>query len=354
LPSPLVAAEVDLRDFKTMPLDVQTLRDSRFAAEVSPLAFRAGVLLWCAAWHQVPSGSLPDNDAELAKLAGYGFMVKEWRKVKTEAMTKFVLCSDGRWYHEEVAERAATAWRSRLEHFYERARERLRKANKARTDKGLQPLPDLAFDQWNERRLSGNVPMEKAEAFHVFPAEVPPPPPPEASGFPAENALKGEGEIRERERRGRDKGEGKLLVVGAETADDAAPGPAAPAAPAAPTPPEPDAEPTADRGTRLSADWVLPKAWGEWALGEFKVWTAEKVRTEAAKFRDHWTAKTGKDATKRDWQATWRNWCRSDIAHRDDPKPGQQQSAAAARNAEAKRLLGITTTPSPQGDFIDG
>ena len=30
-----------------------------------------------------------------------------------------------------------------------------------------------------------------------------------------------------------------------------------------------------------------------------------------AGFRDYWTAKTGKDATKRDWQATWRNWVRS-------------------------------------------
>lgn len=30
-----------------------------------------------------------------------------------------------------------------------------------------------------------------------------------------------------------------------------------------------------------------------------------------ASFKDYWTAKTGKDATKRDWQATWRNWVRS-------------------------------------------
>lgn len=356
-PAPLVPAEVDLRDFKTMPLDVQTLRDSRFAAEVSPLAFRAGVLLWCAAWHQVPAGSLPDNDAELAKLAGYGFMVKEWRKVKTEAMTKFVLCADGRWYHEEVAERAATAWRSRLEHFYERARERLRKANKARTDKGLQPLPDLPFDQWNERRLAGNVPMEKAEAFPVFPAEVPPPSPARSPGIPAENALKGEGEGEGTERERNGEGEGKLLKVVGAAAPAASP-PPAPAAAAAPTPPDPfdpppDDAAKAQRGTRLDAEWVLPKAWGEWALHEYPVWTEAKVRSEADKFRDHWTAKSGKDATKLDWRATWRNWCRSDIAHRDDPKPGQQN--AAQRNAEAKRLLGIVpTATTPKQEFIDG
>lgn len=28
-------------------------------------------------------------------------------------------------------------------------------------------------------------------------------------------------------------------------------------------------------------------------------------------FKDYWTAKAGKDATKLDWQATWRNWVRS-------------------------------------------
>ena len=62
-PDPLVPAEVDLRDFKYMELDVQMLRDSRFAAEVEPEAFRAGLLLWCASWHQLPAASLPDKVA---------------------------------------------------------------------------------------------------------------------------------------------------------------------------------------------------------------------------------------------------------------------------------------------------
>ena len=65
------------------------------------------------------------------------------------------------------------------------------------------------------------------------------------------------------------------------------------------------------RGSRLPQDWQLPKAWGDWALSEFKTWTADVVRVEADKFRDHWHAKAGRDATKADWQATWRNWCRN-------------------------------------------
>ena len=36
-----------------------------------------------------------------------------------------------------------------------------------------------------------------------------------------------------------------------------------------------------------------------------------EARTLFESFKDYWTAKTGKDATKRDWQATWRNWVRS-------------------------------------------
>lgn len=65
------------------------------------------------------------------------------------------------------------------------------------------------------------------------------------------------------------------------------------------------------RGTRLPAEWVLPKPWGDWAIGEMPGWTPDTVRNEAAKFADFWHAKTGRDATKADWLATWRNWCRN-------------------------------------------
>ncbi|UNE54424.1 DUF1376 domain-containing protein [Bartonella machadoae] len=42
----------------------------------------------------------------------------------------------------------------------------------------------------------------------------------------------------------------------------------------------------------------------------------ERVKIEIAKFRDYWKAKTGKDATKIDWQATWRNWIRNSKDHK--------------------------------------
>lgn len=66
-------------------------------------------------------------------------------------------------------------------------------------------------------------------------------------------------------------------------------------------------EPT---GTRLPADWVLMKAWGEWALTERPDWTADTVRTEAAVFADYWHGAAGAKGRKVDWEATWRNWVR--------------------------------------------
>ena len=66
----------------------------------------------------------------------------------------------------------------------------------------------------------------------------------------------------------------------------------------------------ASRAVRLPAGWRLPKAWGEWALGERPDWGAEDVRKCAERFRDHWLAKGGADARKVDWEATWRNWIR--------------------------------------------
>lgn len=63
-------------------------------------------------------------------------------------------------------------------------------------------------------------------------------------------------------------------------------------------------------GKRLDPAWVLPKAWGEWAMSNFLV-NADQVRAEAAKFKNHFLAKSGKDAAKLDWKRTWENWCAS-------------------------------------------
>jgi len=127
LPAPLTPSDCDLRDFGWMPLDVTRLRDSDLAVLATGDGFRAAVLLWCAAWHQVPAASLPKDDRLLANLAGYGRDMQGWVAVRDEALRGFVECSDGRLYHPVVAEKALEAHDQRR-----RQQERTKNATDAR------------------------------------------------------------------------------------------------------------------------------------------------------------------------------------------------------------------------------
>jgi len=139
LPEPLVASDVDLRDFAFMPLDVVRLRDSDISAKATAEEFRCAVLLWCASWHQVPAGSLPDDDAILSNLAGFGRAVGEWKKHRDGALWKWVKCSDGRLYHPVVAEKAVESWRAK-----KRQRDRTEAARAARLS--LRPASPATTD----------------------------------------------------------------------------------------------------------------------------------------------------------------------------------------------------------------
>lgn len=85
---------------------------------------------------------------------------------------------------------------------------------------------------------------------------------------------------------------------------------------------------SASKGSRLPADWQLPKAWGEWALQEAPTWAPEQVRKVAERFRDYWIAKPGREGFKADWLATWRNWVRRE-AERTSAAPARSQPVGA-------------------------
>lgn len=111
LPDPLTPPDCDLRDFSFMPLDVVRLRDSDLAAIEDPEAFRAAVISWCVSWHQVPAASLPDDDAVLCRLLGYGRDIGTWRHVREAGgLHGWIKRNDGRLYHPVVAEKANEAW----------------------------------------------------------------------------------------------------------------------------------------------------------------------------------------------------------------------------------------------------
>jgi hypothetical protein len=73
-----------------MPLAVETI--FAFAKEVSLEVLGAAMLLRCWAWHQVPVGSLPDNDEALAAMVGLRRDV--WQRVRAQALYGFTVCSE--------------------------------------------------------------------------------------------------------------------------------------------------------------------------------------------------------------------------------------------------------------------
>lgn len=108
---PLVAADVDLRGLPFMPLDTVRLLDSDLFALSTGDEFKAAVALWCKSWTQVPAASVPNDDRVLAHLSGAG---PRWKKVMPMALRGWTLCSDNRWYHPVVAEKALEAWSHRV------------------------------------------------------------------------------------------------------------------------------------------------------------------------------------------------------------------------------------------------
>lgn len=150
LPAPLVPADVDLRDFQFMPLDIVRLFGSTFHARASDAEWRAGLTLWCKSWHQVPAGSLPTDDIELCRLAELGRDLKTWRKLKAMAMHGWFEATDGRQYHAVVAEKVTEAWKRKCEQ-----KVRTLKARIAAMEKRLKEASDSHDKQHIERLLEG-------------------------------------------------------------------------------------------------------------------------------------------------------------------------------------------------------
>ena len=161
--APLTPVDCDLTDFAFMPLDVARLRDSELASNETPEACWAAVQLWAASWHQIPAGSIPNDDKWLAKATGYGRIVKEWMRVRDGALRGWVECTDGRLYHAVVSEKAREAWKAKIEQRYRTEVARVKKHNQRHGT--AHATPD--FDAWlSLGRPSGHhlsVPGDKAK-----------------------------------------------------------------------------------------------------------------------------------------------------------------------------------------------
>lgn len=129
------------------------------------------------------------------------------------------------------------------------------------------------------------------------------------------------------------------------------------------TEPEPDIEPNGSierahsrrspekKATRLPPDWIIPEAFI--AFAESEGMTAQEIGREADQFRDYWVAKSGKDACKRDWLATWRRWVRNRKAFAPRSAPANAHLANTERRRNGWREA-IDAADGGIGEGADG
>jgi hypothetical protein len=106
---------------------------------------------------------------------------------------------------------------------------------------------------------------------------------------------------------------------------------------------------SATRGSRLPADWKPNAELAEWSKAERPDLNLRKVLEE---FRDYWTSVAGSKGVKLNWDATWRNWVRSqksekqtfaqvaaDVARTTVPAPAGQDAALKEIMADRKKAV---------------
>lgn len=105
---------------------------------------------------------------------------------------------------------------------------------------------------------------------------------------------------------------------------DGPPSPRSPLPPLNPptpsAPPSGEAVPTAKRATRIPDNFPTRALFDE-AVG--RGLSPGDTDLEAEKFRNFWLAKAGRDGTKLDWPATWRNWVIKAIDDRVNRRGGR-------------------------------
>jgi hypothetical protein len=103
---PPIPPDADLRHMPGYMIDIEALLNSELAATGDPAANWFALLTWCASMHQVPAGSLPDDDRLLAYLVRLGRDVRTWRKMRENgALRGWEKHDDGRLYHPVVTQK---------------------------------------------------------------------------------------------------------------------------------------------------------------------------------------------------------------------------------------------------------
>ena len=91
------------------------------------------------------------------------------------------------------------------------------------------------------------------------------------------------------------------------------------------------------RGTRLAESWEPSPANIEYARskGHDDRWIEHNTEL----FRNHWLAKSGKDATKVDWCRTWQTWCLNNYSGKSGGNSGSSPGGIIEAGARAVARL---------------
>lgn len=101
------------------------------------------------------------------------------------------------------------------------------------------------------------------------------------------------------------------------------------------------------RASRLPKDWYPSEEEATFCRTERPDLNVQQVANE---FRDYWTARPGKDGTKLDWTATWRNWVRRQRGSEGRSPPSNFQDR---NDATIAALTGRDRSYEPNDRTID-
>lgn len=232
---------------------------SRAPAELRPWL----LMLWTRSWRQIPCGSLPSDDTDIAALIG--MPEAQFQVHRNILLRGWWLAKDGRYYHRVLTDFVLVMHGRRLR------------------DSERRKLPHKPLKQKKSHGIHGS-PRESIGTITSTNTET----------VPTEERLSSVG-VKGTDRVVLERGAGKTFSLTA--------------AQPAPTPEK--AQEKKPKATRLPETWTLPDEWKTWAVTVHKLEPQRVVRI-ALKFKDHWLTTPGAKGCKLRWDSTWRNWIRKE------------------------------------------
>ena len=252
-----------------MPLQIDRLRRSKawLRCKRNPEIAFYMVNLWMRSWHEIPAGSIEDDDDVLADAARCS--PEKWDELKDDILQGWER-RNGRVWHSTVTE-IATESETKLRRNKRRteaARETLEQKRHSSVTKGADTADDHSTETVTEPVTAASVKPPQGSASVTEPVT-------ETVDAPTESVTDTvtghEGKGREGNRR-----EDKEAIA------------------------------SKARGTRLPADFILPDEWRQHAAS--RGLPESRINHEAEQFRNHWLADASSKGVKRDWAAAWRTW----------------------------------------------